>query len=109
MSQHMEFDEMNRGYAGGRDAGPAPVYPDQYAGMPGQKIGQYQYPASSNASAGQRLALAIVSICILVPLLGIVTGIVTSLQGPGILVGLVALGIVCLTIIVVNLAFNIRH
>ena len=106
MSQQMESEEFDRGYAGSREGGPG-YQQYQYGGMGGQKIGPY--PVGGGATAGQRLALAIVSLCLLVPLLGITAGIVTSLEGPGVLVGLLALALVCLTIMVVNIVFNIRH
>src|SRR5260370_218061 len=59
---------------------------------------------STAPSAGQRLALAIVSVVILVPLLGIILGI-ASLSG---WVAPLALILVCLTIIGINIAFNFR-
>jgi len=53
-----------------------------------------------------RLALAIVSVVMLVPLSAIVLGT----AGGGIFSGgLIALGLVCLTIMVVNIAFNYRR
>jgi hypothetical protein len=64
-------------------------------------------PQGRGASAGQRLALAIVSICVLVPLSGIILGI---FSGTGlILAGLIGLGMVCFTIIAVNIVFGYRH
>lgn len=106
MSQQMESEEFDRGYAGGREGSPG-YQQYQYGGMGVHPIGPY--PVGGGATAGQRLALAIVSLCLLVPLLGITTGIVTSSQGPGVLVGLLALGLVCLTIMVVNIVFNLRR
>jgi F0F1-type ATP synthase assembly protein I len=52
-------------------------------------------------SAGQRLALAIVSVCMLVPLAGI---LMTS--GVGGLLGLAAFGIACAAIFLINAVFN---
>jgi hypothetical protein len=59
------------------------------------------FPAS-NASAGQRLALAIVSVCVLVPLAGIALGILKT-------EGLIALGIVGVVILGINAVFNQHH
>jgi hypothetical protein len=59
------------------------------------------FPAS-NASAGQRLALAIVSVCVLVPLAGIALGILRT-------EGLIALGIVGVVILGINAVFNQHH
>jgi hypothetical protein len=50
-------------------------------------------------SAGMRLALAIVSLAVLVPLAGIMIGI---LHGDGIF----AFGIACIAIVLVNAVFN---
>jgi hypothetical protein len=52
-------------------------------------------------SAGQRLALAIVSVCVLIP----ITAIALSVGGGG-LASLLALGAVCLTLFLVNAVFN---
>src|SRR6266568_4040762 len=105
MSQQMESDEANRGYAGSREAGS-----EYYSGQYGQRIGFVQSHVSSSPSAGMRLALAIVSLCVLIPLTGIVAGVSASTGSPlGLFGGLIALAIICLTIIVVNIAFNWRH
>ena len=60
-------------------------------------------PASS-ATSGMRLALAIVSICVLIPL----TAIVLSVAG-NFFAGLLGLGLVCFAIVLVNVMFNIRN
>lgn len=92
------------------------AYRDRYE-EPGQKVYPQLSPASPTAhpstiSAGQRLALAIVSVSILVPILAILITAGISDQQAGnlfILAGrLVALALVCLTIMVVNYVFN-RH
>ena len=54
------------------------------------------------ATPGQRLALAIVSLCLLIPLSAII------LSAIGVFGGLLGLGLVCLAIIIVNIVFNIR-
>lgn len=120
MSQEMRYDEGGRegqrpptesydaGYQGG-------VYRDPFAGAAGQKLSmpyQQQSPQSSQSlSAGQRLALAIVSVVMLVPLSGIIfgTAIGSGAGGFALLGGLIGLGLICLTIMVINIAFNARH
>ena len=85
--QHMDFEESSRGYQaqapypGSREGGS--VFDDAFSGTSGQKLGQYSFGGS--ASAGQRLALAIVSLCLLVPLSAIILGIATSFQSFGII------------------------
>ncbi len=115
MSQErMEHDEMSRAYqpqapyptGSERGYGPNPAFDDAFTGVSGQKLGQ-RY-TSSSASPGQRLALAIVSLCLLVPLTAITLGIATSAP-IGLFGGLIVLAMVCFTILVVNLAFNLRH
>ena len=109
--QHMDFEESGHGYQaqapypGSRES--APGFDDAFSGVSGQKLGQYSFGTS--ASPGQRLALAIVSLCLLVPLTGIALGIMSSVGPFGVITGLITLGIICLTIIVVNIVFNIRH
>ena len=110
MSQRMEFDEAGRQQQerpfDNYDAG----YRDPFMGTFGaQKIAP-QAPSGRGPSAGQRLALAIVSLCILVPILGIIIPVSISGGGVfGLVGGLIGLGIICLTIMVVNIVFNIRH
>ena len=116
MSQEMRYDEGGRegqrppmdtydaGYQGG-------VYRDPFAGASGQKLSM-PFPQQSNSSlsAGQRLALAIVSVVMLVPLSGIIFGIAAGVGGGLALLGaLIGLGLICLTIMVINIAFNSRH
>ena len=109
MSQRMEFDETNRQQQerpfDNYDAG----YRDPFMGTFGaQKIAP-QAPSGRGPSAGQRLALAIVSLCLLVPISAIILGISTGAGGFfGLTGGLIALGAVCLTIMVVNVVFNRR-
>lgn len=117
MSQEMRYDEGGRegqrppmdtydaGYQGG-------AYRDPFAGASGQKLSMpYQQQASSQVlSAGQRLALAIVSVVMLVPLSGIIFGTIAGAGGGfALLGGLIGLGLVCLTIMVINFTFNFRH
>lgn len=110
MSQQMNYEE-------GRSEQQAPPFnnyqsgysQDPFMGSYGQKIST-PADSSSGASVGQRMALAIVSIVMLVPLTGIVLGI-TGSQGSifELVGGLIALGLICLTIMVVNIAFNWRR
>lgn len=117
MSQEMRYDEgglerqrppvdtYDAGYQGG-------AYRDPYAGAPGQKMSMPYAPQSNQAlSAGQRLALAIVSVVMLVPLSGIIfgTAIGSGAGGFALLGGLIGLGLICVTIMVINIAFNYRH
>ena len=109
--QQPNFEEFNRGYQaqapypGSREAGPG--FDDAFSGLSGQKLGQQSF--SRSASPGQRLALAIVSLCLLVPLSGIAIPITTGAGPFGIITGLIIMGLVCLTIMVVNIVFNLRH
>lgn len=121
MSQEMRYDEgghegqrppmdtYDAGYQGG-------VYRDPFAGASGQKLSMPPYqgqfnPSSQSLSAGQRLALAIVSVVMLVPLSGIIfgTAIGSGAGGFALLGGLIGLGLICLTIMVINFVFNFRH
>ena len=57
---------------------------------------------SRGATSGQRLALAIVSLALLVPLLSIIL----SMSSFSAFFAIVAVGLVCLAIIIVNIVFN---
>ena len=57
------------------------------------------------ASAGQRLALAIVSLSLLVPILGVITGLVGDASW---FVGMAAFGVAALVILIVNIVFNMN-
>src|SRR5437879_9192552 len=103
MSQQMEFDESSRQRQeppfDHYDAG----YRDPFMGSYGaQKIPpQSTNYSSGSVSAGQRLALAIVSLALLVPISAITLGILHSdvfFVTSSVLIGL---GIVCVAIIVV--------
>lgn len=106
MSQQMNFEEANRQQQASSFESYEAGYRDPFVNTFGtQKVsGQ---PLGRGASAGQRLALAIVSICVLIPLSAIVLGIFA--KAGLILAGLIALGVVCFTIIVVNIVFSYRH
>lgn len=108
MSQQMNFEEEQRGY---HQASYAPTieegsgsYQQQFAAPPAQKVGVAYGGGSKSASAGQRLALAIVSVGALIGGLGILGGDTSSTFGTVIkLIGLIA---VCFTIGIINLVFN---
>lgn len=93
---------------------PPPLYDDSFMDSFAQRLSQRMaqgpqgkiYPQGSRkerASAGQRLALAIVSLCLLVPIGGIVTGLANS---AGWFVGMAVFGVAALTILLVNVVFN---
>ena len=110
--------EGNQGYrqdyGGGLGASPPPQgnmydddFMDSFAQRLSQRMGQgmggkVQYQARSKASPGQRLALAIVSVIMLVGMAGIALGVAHDF----LIVGLVALGMLCVTVILINVVFN---
>ena len=106
--QHMDYDEMhsqqneapyNTYQAGYQEPFAGPSYTRQKLSTGGTMV-----------SAGQRLALAIVLLCLLIPLGGIITGLATSLGGlTGLVSALIAFAFVCITIIAVNYFFNRSH
>jgi len=115
MPQQMHFDEEQQSYSSGYtphasyedgpDVRPPVNDPQGYKlGQPGQ----YQFtPRSPIASAGQRLALAIVSIAIMIPIISILLGDnSSSIDYALLIVRLVGLGIVCLAIAIINVVFN---
>ena len=109
--QHMEYDEPNNqgqeAQYGTYNAGYRE--PFQGSSYSSQKV-YTQAPISSGGrpGAGMRLALAIVSLGLLVPLAGIIMGITSSFGFFGAIYGLIGLGVVCLTVMVVNYVFS-RH
>jgi len=107
MSQQMHYDETGREQPR-YDAGYSPGYSDPSFGASGQKISLSTPGMDKSASAGQRLALAIVSVVMLIPILGIIMG-TSGGSIFGVAGALIALGLVCLTIMVINIAFNVRH
>ncbi len=54
---------------------------------------------------GQRLALAIVSLALMIPLIAIVSGS-TPIMAAGLIGWLMAVGLICVTVMVVNIVFN---
>jgi hypothetical protein len=109
MSQRMEYDESDSQQQIPQYDNYQSGYRDPFAGQSGNYSGQ-KIPAgfsiSRGASAGQRLALAIVSLCLLVPLISVIVPV--SVGNGVFLGGLIALGIICFTVIAVNFVFNMR-
>ena len=66
-----------------------------------------QFGRPTGITSGQRLALAIVSVAMLVPLSGIILPILGSVGGP--FTALIGFGIVCAAILGVNIAFNMNR
>ncbi len=105
-----EWSSSNNEYAAGYTA--TPQTDDQLADAIARRL-QAQIPSGlpmpafgrnpTIASAGLRLALAIVSVGALVPLAAIT---LLSIGGFG---GLVALAIGCTTVLGINIVFNIEH
>lgn len=113
MSQQMDYEEGGGSYQGGYSTAGSQQsqgvnFDDHFAGFSGQKIGHFSGQAPT---AGQRLALAIVSLCLLLPLTPIILGITVSGIGGffGLMGGLIGLGLVCVAIIAVNIVFNRMH
>ena len=104
MSQQMNYDEgiserqtpPYQGYQAG--------YQDPFIASSGQKISSRDF--GKGASAGQRLALAIVSIVLLLGATAIIFGNPTIVVTPFLLI---AFGLICITIMAVNVIFNNSH
>jgi len=104
MSQQMNYDEG----IGELQTPPYPgyqaSYQDPFIASTGQKLSSRDF--GRGASAGQRLALAIVSIVMLVVASAIIFGNSGIIVTPFLMI---AFGMICLTIIAVNAIFNITH
>jgi hypothetical protein len=104
MSQQMNYNEgigerqtpPYQGYQVG--------YQDPFIASSGQKISSRDF--GRGASAGQRLALAIVSIVLLLGATAIIFGNPSVVVTPFLLL---AFGLICITIIAVNVIFNNSH
>jgi hypothetical protein len=113
MSQQMHYDEAERPHTpiDSYDPGYQAGYRDPFTGASGQKISfsdvSYQANRDRGVSAGQRLALAIVSVVMLVPIIAIIMGTTVG-QFFSFVGGLIALALVCVTIMVINVVFNHR-
>ncbi|HLI05662.1 MAG TPA: hypothetical protein VKV40_03760 [Ktedonobacteraceae bacterium] len=113
MSQQSQFEGEERHYQSGYSSysqdEESPQSNHLHEGF-GQKVFHAQ-PVGRFLSAGQRLALAIVSVCVLIPLVAIILSNTSSDTGGIFVIGeqLIALAVVCLTIMVINIAANWRR
>ena|SRR5579859_3195782 len=106
--QQMNFDETNRQRQepplDNYETGYRDPFMNSYGG--GLKLSpQGSGSSSSESSLRMRMTLAIVSVVMLVPISGIVLGIANGAGPFGLVDGLIALGLICLTIMIVNIAF----
>jgi len=95
-----------------------PEYNEQYIEMLAQRLMPRLMPEilynlrniepvkQRNKAFGMSLALAIVSLALMIPLTGIILGMVSSLGG-GITAALVGLSVVGLVIVLINVLFNV--
>lgn len=107
--------EGNQSYAPPPQYGQGPqsnAYDDEYVDSLAQRLsqrmaqgpqGKVRPGRGDKASPGMRLALAIVSISMLVPLAAIL------MQGIGGFPGLIAFGAACMAIFLINAVFNDHH
>lgn len=83
-------------------------YTDQYMEAIAQRLAPRLMAMLRNQasvpSPGQRLALAIVSIALMIPLIAIVTN--NAILAMGITAWLIVVGLICVTVMVVNIVFN---
>ena len=113
MSQRMQHDEEQGSYQNGYappvfdyENGPGyhgPANESHFGGFSGQKL--YQRPANHALSPGQRLALAIVSVVVLIPLISMLLGD-PDLSYFVLLYRSIAFGVACLTLVIINIVFN---
>ncbi len=104
MSQQMNYDEEIGEHQTPPYKGYQASYQDPFIASSGQKLSSRDF--GRGASAGQRLALAIVSIVMLIGATAIIFGNSNIIVTPFLLL---AFGMICLTIIAVNAIFNITH
>ena len=104
MSQQMHFEEEPREY----QMAYTPALEEHRTEMPGQKISSTSKKAGKSPSPGQRLALAIVSmavlICAVAPLLG--SSAYTTFE---LVIRLVGVIVVCTAVCVINVVFSWRR
>ena len=121
MSQQQMFDEEPHGYQTGYTPSASyderPDYQPPAGEQSDLKLGQAQFtPNTSKATttdpyritAGMRLGLAIVSVGILLPILGVLLSD-TSTNYILLIVRLIALAIVSIVIVLINFIFNSKH
>ena len=104
MSQQMNYDEGSGVRQSPPYQGYGVSYQDPFIASSGQKLSSRDF--GRGASAGQRLALAIVSIVMLVGATAIIFGNSNIIVIPFLMI---AFALICFTIIVVNAIFNITH
>ncbi|HXZ03855.1 MAG TPA: hypothetical protein VEH81_03425 [Ktedonobacteraceae bacterium] len=104
MSQQMNYDEGISERQTPPYQGYQANYQDPFIASSGQKITSRDF--GRGASAGQRLALAIVSVVMLIGATAIIFGNSAIVVTPFLLI---AFGLICFTIIAVNAIFNINH
>jgi hypothetical protein len=104
MSQQMNYEEGSGEHQSLPYQGYQAGYQDPFIASSGQKLSSRDF--SRGASAGQRLALAIVSIVMLVGATAIIFGNSSIIVTPFLML---AFGMICLAIIAVNAIFNITH
>jgi hypothetical protein len=104
MSQQMNYDEG----IGERQTPPyqgyQASYQDPFIASSGQKLNSRDF--GRGASAGQRLALAIVSVVMMVLVTAILFGNPSIVVTPFLMI---AFGLICFTVIAINAIFNINH
>ena len=104
MSQQMNYDEG----IGERQTPPyqgyQATYQDPFITSSGQKLSSRDF--GRGASAGQRLALAIVSVVMLVFVTAILFGNPSIVVTPFLMI---AFGLICFTVIAINAIFNISR
>ena len=121
MSQQQMFDEERSGYQAGYTPSASyderPDYQPPIGEQPDLKLGQTQFtPSASKATAtdpyritaGMRLGLAIVSVGILLPILGVLLSD-NSANYILLIVRLIALAVVSFVIVLINFIFNHGH
>ena len=104
MSQQMHYDENSSERQSPPYQGYGGSYQDPFIASSGQKLSTLEF--GRGASAGQRLALAIVSIVLLLGATAIIFGNPIIVVTPFLLI---AFGLICFTIIAVNAIFNNSH
>ena len=104
MSQQMNYEEGIGEHQSPPYQGYRAGYQDPFIASSGQKLSTQEF--GRGASAGQRLALAIVSIVLLLGATAIIFGNPSIVVTPFLLI---AFGLICITIIAVNVIFNNSH
>lgn len=113
MSQHAQYDEPREDYQAGytfsanvaHEEVARPLFNEKHSfdEFPAQKLSAA--PATPAASPGNRLALAIVSVLVLIPAISMLLGN-PDLSFYALVFRIAAFALICLTLMVINLAFN---